>query len=223
MTELIGKVAIKWLGHACFLITFSGGTKVVTDPFDPNFTGYRPVTVAATAVTVSHNHSDHDYLGSLKGNPKVIQGKAMQKVKQVTIRGIDSLHWKDPKDKQRGNNTIFMIEGDGIRIVHLGDLGRTLTEQQVKQIGRVDVLLIPVGGFFTIDAVDATKVVGQLKPKVVIPMHYGHPRCLLKKQLAGVEAFLKGKSNVMRLKSDTVELDPKRLPGRQTVYVPSYG
>ncbi len=222
MVELFGKVAIKWLGHACFLITFSGGTRVVTDPFDSNQTGYRPVSVAASAVTVSHHHFDHDALGALKGSPLVVQETKRVKVKQVTMAGIESLHYADEKDKTRGANRIFVIEGDGLRIVHLGDLGRVLTPLQVKQLGRVDVLILPVGGHFTIGAAEATKVVEQLKPKVVIPMHYGKNGLCKVKELAGVDDFLKGKKNVVRLTTDTVELDPQQLPKAQTVYVPKF-
>ena len=222
MNVLFGKVAIKWLGHACFLLSFSNGVSVVTDPFNAGQVGYREVAVAATAVTVSHNHFDHDAVGSLKGSSTMVQGVKTQKIKNVTVTGIDSLHYKDEKDKGRGKNTIFVIEGDGLRLAHLGDLGRALTAAQVKQIGRVDVLLIPVGGFFTIDAADATKVVEQLKPKVVIPMHYGkNGQCKIK-ELAGVDDFLKGKKNVQRLKTDTVELDPQALPKQRTIYVPEW-
>jgi L-ascorbate metabolism protein UlaG (beta-lactamase superfamily) len=221
--EQFGKVAIKWLGHACFLIVFSGGTRIVTDPFDAHRVGYRPVTVTATAVTVSHHHSDHDGgIGALQGTPIMIQGVSPRKVKQVTVTGLESLHWQATKDQGRGKNTIYRFEGDGVRIVHLGDIGRPLTPEQVKQLGRVDVLMVPVGGGTTLAAVEATRVVAQLKPRVVIPMHYGQNGHCRMTELAGVEPFLKGKKDLVRLKTDTVELDPKKLPARTTIFVPAF-
>lgn len=236
MTEIFGKVAIKWLGHACFLIMFSGGVKVITDPFNSAQVGYREIAVAADAVTVSHHHFDHDAVGVVTGSPVVIQDLKRATIKKkVTVFGVESLHYKDEKDKARGKNTIYVIEGDGLRIVHLGDLGRTPTPDQIKKIGRVDVLLIPVGGFYTMGLADAAKVVEQLKPKIVVPMHYGkNGQCKIK-ELAGVDDFLKGKKNVVSAKGrsaaaasgvnvngDTLEIDPKNLPKTTTIYVPSY-
>lgn len=218
---------IKWLGHACFLITTMSGTNIVIDPFGAGM-GYESPAVHAHAVFVSHEHFDHNAAGVLKGNPKVIgplaAGKSVEegsiKVGTETIQYKSILtHHDESKGEKRGTNTVRVITVDGVRICHLGDLGHTLTASQVKTVGPVDVLMIPVGGVYTIDGAGARKVVSQLKPKYVIPMHY-KTSALQRINLAPADAFLKGFKKVKRL--DELAVSKDSLPEETTVVVLKY-
>lgn len=161
---------IQWLGHACFLITFANGRTLMTDPFDPKV-GYPQPDFSADIVTVSHQHFDHNAVNSIPGEPNVVQQEGRYSFDGVTITGIPSFH-DSSKGSRRGKNIIFVVDAEGLRVCHLGDLGHVLEKEQVEQIGVVDVLLIPVGGYYTIGAGEAFQVVEQLKPNYVVPMHY---------------------------------------------------
>lgn len=159
-----------WLGHACFLIVLASGKKIVTDPFDRKL-GYPEPALSADIVTVSHQHFDHNAVEMISGKPVVISEAGRHEAGGLLITGISSYH--DPvRGSQRGKNIIFVIETEGLRICHLGDLGHVLEKSQLEKVGTVDVLMIPVGGFYTIGAAEAVKVVNQLNPKYVVPMHY---------------------------------------------------
>lgn len=180
---------INWLGQACFRIKGKNAT-VVIDPFDPEAIGLKlPKDLAADAVLQSHEHKDHSNLAAVAGDPIQVTGPGEYEVKGISIVGIPTFHDKS-LGSERGMNTVYNITIDGINIVHLGDLGHTLSEEQVQLIDLTDILLIPVGGVYTIDAKDATQVVAQLEPKVIIPMHYGDIPGL-KFELAPVSDFLK--------------------------------
>ncbi|MBI4099962.1 MBL fold metallo-hydrolase, partial [Candidatus Microgenomates bacterium] len=159
------------LGHSSFRIKGKTAT-VVTDPYDPAMIGLKfPKLDDVDIVTVSHDHGDHNAIGNLPGTPFVISGPGEYEVKGVTVVGVSTFH--DDKDgADRGKNVVYNITVDGIRVCHLGDLGHKLTEAQVDAIGDVDVLLIPVGGTYTITSKTATEVVAQLEPLMVVPMHY---------------------------------------------------
>jgi len=161
---------IQWLGHACFLVTLSNGKTIITDPFDSNV-GYPQPGLYADIVTVSHQHFDHNAVKTVPGKSAIVQKEGRHSYEGVVITGVLSFH-DTAKGSQRGKNIIFIIEAEGLRICHLGDLGHVLEPDQVDKIGAVDVLLIPVGGYYTIGATEAIKVVEQLKPKVVLPMHF---------------------------------------------------
>ncbi|TDA63799.1 MAG: MBL fold metallo-hydrolase [Clostridia bacterium] len=167
------KVQIRWLGHACFLLADAEGRRLVTDPFDPQI-GYPAPKVAADVVTVSHDHFDHNAIDQIQGQPEVIQGAGKHEAQGLDIYGLATFH-DDQGGRQRGNNTVFRWVMDGVRVCHLGDLGHALTPAQVAEIGPQDVLMVPVGGFFTIDAVQARQVVEAIKPRIVLPMHYKTP------------------------------------------------
>ncbi len=177
---------IQWHGHSCFSIHTSSGFHGVTDPCDPG-TGYEIHIQNPDVVTLSHSHHDHNYLPAVSGNPKVIQTKGPFQIKDVRIQGFPSFH-----DKQcgalRGSNMIYLFEGDGIRILHLGDLGHLPSKELVREIGSIDILLCPVGGIYTIDASEAVQAVLLLQPRVCIPMHY--KTNLLAFSLAPVQDFL---------------------------------
>jgi len=199
---------IKWLGHASFMITSEAGTKIITDPYViAENLNYGEIKESADIVTVSHGHTDHNNVSAVRGNPEVVRGTA--KVKGIEFRGIPTYH-DDAEGKLRGNNTILCFEVDGVRVCHLGDLGHHLNDKQVAKLGSVDILLIPVGGFFTIDAKVASQLCDRLKPKVIIPMHFKNDKCAY--PIAGGEEFLKGKKGVRRLDTSEVEFKQGELP-----------
>jgi L-ascorbate metabolism protein UlaG (beta-lactamase superfamily) len=211
---------VEWLGHSAFLLTASDGTRIITDPYVPgSFSGdikYGPIREAADAVTVSHHHQDHDGVSRLPGKPKVYDAKGSFKAGSVGVTGFETFH-DDSQGTRRGRNTVFVFEADGLRVCHCGDLGHVLTPQQVAAIGRVDVLLVPVGGTFTLDAAGARKVAAQLAARVAIPMHYKTDK--LGFDIAGVEEFLRGQANVKRVGAPEVELGTDRLPPAPEVWV----
>ena len=199
---------IKWLGHASFMITSETGTKIITDPYvTTENLNYGEIKESADIVTVTHEHSDHNNVSAVRGNPEVVRGTA--KVKGIEFKGIPTYH-DDAEGKSRGSNTILCFEVDGVRVCHLGDLGHPLNDKQVAELGSVDILLIPVGGVFTIDAKVASQVCDRLKPKVIIPMHFKNDRCAF--PLAGVDEFLRGKEGVSRLDTSEVEFKQGELP-----------
>ena len=163
---------------------------------------------------MSHGHGDHNNVAAVRGNPDVVRGTAT--VKGIEFRGIPTYH-DDAGGQQRGENTIFCFEVDGIRVCHLGDLGHPLDDKQVTELGSVDILLTPVGGYYTIDARVATEVCNQLKPRVIIPMHYKTDK--LAYPIAGVDEFLQGKGNLSRLDTTEVEFKQGGLPASTQIIV----
>lgn len=220
----VGKLS--WLGQSCFVLETTAGTRIVMDPI-PKGLGYDlPPGLKADAITVSHEHADHNNVGLAVNKPRVIRGltadkkgwtRIDDKVKEVAVRSVGVYH-DDKRGAERGLNTVFVFEVGGIRIAHLGDLGHVLTDEQLSAIGSVDVLLVPVGGVFTIDGYQATRVVDQLHPRlVVVPMHY-KTDVLTIKQLEPVDAFLERKANVKRVDGNTLTLTPvKARPAAEIV------
>lgn len=208
---------LKWLGHSCFLITSETGLRIITDPYSTvGGINYSPVNEAADVVTVSHDHRDHNNIAAVPGKPEVITGIGTKTAKGIQFKGIPSHHDKS-RGKERGANTIFCFTVDGIRLCHLGDLGHALSQEEIAQIGNVDVLLIPIGGSFTIDAKVASEIVDDLKPKVIAPMHYKTPKCDF--PITGVEDFLAGKKNVKKLNSSEMEFKAGKLPEATEIVV----
>ncbi len=200
---------IKYLGHAAFVITSDKGVKIVTDPYttSPELT-YGEIRTTADIVTVSHDHLDHCNVSAVGGNPQVLRRAEASNVKGIKCKGIISYH-DDEGGRMRGGNIIFCFEVDRLRVCHLGDLGHLLDDKQKTEIGSVDILFIPVGGSYTIDAKTATEVCDQLKPGVIIPMHYRTNKGL--PVLAGVEDFLRGKARVKWLDTSQVEFKAGEL------------
>ncbi|MBV7275835.1 MBL fold metallo-hydrolase [Clostridium sp. PL3] len=161
---------IKWFGQSCFMITSENGTKIVTDPYN-KMLGYKLPEIEANIVSTSHEHGDHNNVKAVKGNFVHINESGEFSKDGIEIKGVKTFHDKASGAK-RGKNTIYNFKVDGINICHCGDLGHTLDSNFVKEIGNVDILLLPVGGRATIDAIDAVTVMKQLNPIVVIPMHY---------------------------------------------------
>lgn len=181
---------ITWQGHSCFKIQDKIGPEgavVVTDPFDKE-TGLKVPNFEADIITVSHDHKDHNNVGALRGNPFVISCAGEYDFKGVLIEGIDSYH-DEKKGEARGGNIVYRIEIDDISVAHLGDLGEVLDNSQIEKLAGTDVLLIPVGGKYTLDAKKAVEVISQIEPRIIIPMHYQTDG--LKIDLDSVDKFIK--------------------------------
>jgi L-ascorbate metabolism protein UlaG (beta-lactamase superfamily) len=177
---------VNWYGHACFL--FEGqGIRLVTDP-PAREVGYQLPESEVDLVTVSHGHHDHDNVNALRGVPAVINTPGVHDVKGLRVEGFPTFH-DDARGAQRGPNLVFAWEMDGVRVCHLGDLGHVLDAKTLQGLGRIDLLLIPVGGIFTVDADGAKQVVDQINPRLVIPMHYKTP--VLSFKLGGVDDFVR--------------------------------
>ena len=214
------EVTIRWLGHSCFLISLNDEIKIVTDPFDSTV-GYPLPDLSANVCLVSHDHFDHNNVSIVKGKPVVLKGTGEKEAMNLRFKGISSYH-DDKKGSLRGANTIWTWELNGIKFAHLGDLGTGLSDSQIKEIGAVNIIFIPTGGFYTIDPAVATKVVNSLKPKMVIPMHYKMPFMGPSFPIVPVDNFLKGKENVVKVGKNYVSFTKESLPKKTTVYVLEY-
>jgi L-ascorbate metabolism protein UlaG (beta-lactamase superfamily) len=211
---------IKWYGHASFLLTTAKGIKIIMDPYEPGSFGggimYGPITDTADICLVSHDHADHNYAAGLRGSPQVIKTPGRHEVKGVVIEGIPTFH-DASHGSERGANIIFIVAADGIRVCHLGDLGHLLSDKEVKAIGQVDCLMIPVGGFYTIGPAEATAVTDQLKPKLIIPMHWKTEKCGF--PIEGVDQFLQGKKQARRVRRSSFSFTKKELAAGMGIVV----
>jgi L-ascorbate metabolism protein UlaG (beta-lactamase superfamily) len=221
---------LTWFGQSCFLLETAGGTRIVMDPI-PKGIGYDlPQGFKADIVTISHEHADHNNVGFVTGKPRVLRGltadkkgwtRIDEKVKDVSIRSVGVYH-DDQRGAARGLDTVFIFEVGGVRIAHLGDLGHVLNDEQLAAIGAVDVLLVPVGGTFTLDGLKATQVVEQLRPRImVIPMHYKTDAVTIK-ELEPLALFLDGKRNVRHETSNTIALSPMKARPAAEIVVLKY-
>ncbi|NLV17369.1 MAG: MBL fold metallo-hydrolase [Syntrophomonadaceae bacterium] len=165
---------IIWLGHSSFLIE-TGHCRIITDPFDDT-TGYPIPDISADLVTVSHDHHDHNMVDNVSGNPRIINSLEKVRFGDVEIFGVSTYH-DHSQGRERGDNTVYVIKAEGFTVCHLGDLGHLPDSAQLEAIGQVDVLLIPVGGTYTIAAKEAVEVIRLIKPRISIPMHYKAPVC----------------------------------------------
>jgi L-ascorbate metabolism protein UlaG (beta-lactamase superfamily) len=208
----------KWYGHAAFGITTGDGVRICTDPYIPgSFDGgiaYDPIADACDVVLQSHDHDDHAGAADLAGDPTVVKGDGEHEAAGLRFVGTPTFH-DESGGGERGPNTVFTFEADGMKVAFLGDLGHVLTDEQAAAIGPVDVLLAPVGGFFTIDAAAATKVAEQLGARVVIPMHYKTPACGF--PIAPVEDFTAGKENVEQAGAAEIELTTDDLANPRVI------
>lgn len=183
-------ITIEYFGHSSFGISDSEGMKIVTDPYDP-IMGYTLPSVSTQILTVSHNHFDHNYLlyENLLYKQLYFSTTGSFEYEGIKIEGIPSWH-DNEQGALRGPNTIYTYEINNIKVCHLGDLGLQLSKEQLKSIGKVDVLMIPVGGNFTIDSAEAAQVINSINPKVIIPMHYSTDISYLKDYLAPLDDFI---------------------------------
>lgn len=222
---------IRWLGHSCFLVESSQGTRVVTDPYHVatkedlaarGFTfAYPPLDVEADLVLVTHEHWDHGGVQAVKGTPEVVREPGDYMVRGVAVRGVAGEH--DPEGgRVRGRNLLMRWELDGIVMCHFGDFGQAeLRPEQVAALGKVDALFLPVGGEpFTVDAQKAKAVVKTLQPGMVFPMHYKTPAVNF---MNPPDGFLELMEEVRREESDTIELMPEEIrAGKGTAVLLAY-
>jgi len=208
---------LTWHGQSCFKIQSKNHQEItiITDPFDKTV-GLKVPRVAADIATISHDHHDHNNTAAAKGEVFVINDPGEYEVKGVYVYGIAS--WHDVKQgAERGKNIIYRFEMEEMSVVHLGDLGHVLTNQQLERLQNVDILLIPVGGIYTIAAKQAVEVINQVEPRIVIPMHYKIPG--LKIKLEGIDKFCKEIGVCPTEKLDKYRIVKKDLPQEETKVV----
>jgi L-ascorbate metabolism protein UlaG (beta-lactamase superfamily) len=211
---------IKWYGHAAFQITTEKGIRIIIDPYEPgSFSGalsYGKIEDEADIVLTSHDHADHNYTKDIRGKYNHISKAGDHEIKDIKIKAIPCFH-DSLGGKKGGSNLIFVITADGLNLVHMGDIGHSLDPELLKKIGKVDILLLPVGGFFTIDAAMAQKIMNDIKPDVTVPMHYKTQKCNF--PIAPVEDFTKNQTNVRMLKESSVVIKKETLPKEPEIIV----
>lgn len=201
--------------HSCFEI--NDQATVVMDPHDGRSLGVKPPSLKADIVTISHDHFDHNAVRVIKGEYAVVKDVASRTIKGVAIRGITGFH-DDVNGEKRGKMNIFHFTIGGVRFCHLGDLGHMLSEEQIGELGEVDVLFLPVGGVFTIDGAQAQLLVKKIGPKVAIPMHFRVGG--LSMSIQNADGFLKGlpEDQVVRVGNE-VEFEADDLPEETEYWV----
>lgn len=218
-------VKIRWLGHASFYIVSPDGLKIVTDPFGSEVP-YPEISVECDVVTVSHQHHDHNAVSVLKGDPVVLNGinpdtgsfmPINEKHKDIRFFNVASYHDMEQGSK-RGENSIFIMDTPDLRMVHMGDLGHDLNRWTLEALGMVDVLFIPVGGFYTIDAMTAKSVVEKIKPCIVVPMHY-NTKYISSWPIGPVELFLEMCGSIVKVGPGDKEVTRKTLPSPTQTWV----
>lgn len=202
---------ITFIGHACFKIKGKTAT-IVTDPYNPKKTGYKRPKLQADIVLMSHEHDDHNYVSGVSDHSLVVTTAGEYETKGVYIEGIPTLH-DDQSGAERGKNIMYQIHIDGLTVLHMGDLGHELSKETLEKLVAIDVLLIPVGGTYTIDAKTAIKVISSIEPGIVIPMHYQTKKVTeLSKELASVDKFL----DEMGVEKIT-EIDKLKVSGKSEI------
>lgn len=211
---------IYYLGHSSLKIRGKNAV-IVTDPFDETMVGMKfPKHTTCDIVTVSHSHDDHNCIKVIEGAPYVIQGPGEYEVKGAAVTGIATYH-DNQKGAQRGKNTMYRIEIDGVTILHAGDLGHPLADDDLEHIGNIDIFFVPVGGVYTIDAKQAAAMVHEVDPAIVIPIHYGRPELNQKTfgKLLGIDVFLKEMGKQEMLAQSKLSITKDKLPEEMHVVV----
>jgi len=211
---------ITWIGHACFLIEGQDMT-VMTDPYDAHIP-YKAPSFPADVVTVSHEHSDHNAVDRVLSSPEVVRGPGKHMVHGIKFTGISTFH-DEERGKKRGENTIFTFTIDGINLAHFGDLGHMPNAEQLAQLTDAEVVMIPVGGYFTIDAAQAADIVAQLPHiKVILPMHYKTDVLGADFPIDPVDKFINRMQNIKQIGSSEVTLNHNDLPEKPEVWILNY-
>ncbi len=217
------EVKLQFLGHSCFLMEVDD-FRILTDPYSPQV-GYGTLDLQADLITVSHEHMDHNYTAAASG-AQVIKGLTPDAlgwedvsfaVGDIHVSSLATYH-DDAAGKLRGRNAVFIFDIGDLRLVHLGDLGHLFNEGDVEKLKPVDVLFIPVGGHYTIDALEAKKVVEQLAPAVVIPMHY-KTKVIRNWPIAELKTFLEGEESVKEKGGKPVSITRDKLPESTEIWV----
>ena len=213
-------VLLKWHGHACFEIVSSRGIRIVIDPHDGYSLGIKPPKAEADIVLITHDHFDHNaYSVVAKPSAHIIKMQLGDtEINDIKIRGVEAYH-DTVKGRRRGRVVIYRVEVDKVSFVHLGDLGHELSSEYREKLSPIDILLIPVGGVFTIDAKSAWNVIDVLSPKVVVPMHYWIDGLNL--PLKPVDNFIsiaKEPWRVEKVDENYISIDPSAIP-TNTIYV----
>ncbi len=211
---------LTYFGHASFLVETRDGTRVILDPYVPDcYDGalrYGAIDQPADVVIASHTHEDHCGIDTIAGNPVKFVQPQQETVGGLSITGVDVRH-DDSGGSERGENTMLVLDDGEVRLAHLGDLGHALDADTAGMLGRVDVLLIPVGGFFTVDHSVAAEIVETLRPRIVVPMHYKTDKVDF--PIADVDPFLATQARVERKDTSTLEVTFDSLPTERSVVV----
>ncbi|MBA4390194.1 MAG: MBL fold metallo-hydrolase [Syntrophus sp. (in: bacteria)] len=211
---------IKWYGHSAFYLATDSGVRIIIDPYEPGAFGgaiaYGRITDEADLVLTSHEHDDHSYTADIKGKFVHIKEKGTYEEKGVKIRAIETFH-DTSGGQERGKNLIFLITADDITVAHLGDLGHILEDGTLQDIGKIDILMLPVGGFYTIGAKEATKVMSDLRPALIIPMHFKTDKCGL--PIGYVDEFIKDKNKVRQANTPEIVITKATLPETEEIIV----
>lgn len=226
LTQGQTSVTLTWSGQSTFLMKTGDGVKVLMDPANPNMIKVN-LDEPVDLVTVSHEHGDHNYVALAKGNPVVLRGlsgsdyaKVDETVKGIHVHTVATFH-DNQGGAQRGKNAIFIFDLPGMKVVHVGDLGHVLTEAQVKEIGKPDILMIPVGEIYTLDLQSVMQVIKQLNPRVIIPMHYSPANAQGGFKLGTVEDFIKSAGSEFDVKysGNPETFITGKLPSKTTIVV----
>jgi len=211
---------IKWFGHSSFLITSQNNLKIITDPYTSDSSlMYSPIHASADIITISHSHGDHSNSSTILGNPVILKEAGSKTIKGIQFKAITVFH-DELGGSKRGKNLVFCFQIDNLNLCHLGDLGHVFNPEQLSEIGPVDILLIPVGGYFTINYREATLVSQSLNPKIVLPMHYKTPKTSF--PISGIEEFLANKANIRKINSNQIEISRDTLPPITEIIVLKY-
>ncbi len=209
---------IKYIGHSCFCITTKNGTQILIDPYD-NTIGLTPVKETADILLITHNHYDHNYKEGVSGDYTQIDKVGEYSLKDVKITGIKVYH-DEEQGNLRGEVVAFLIEADGMRLLHAGDIGTMPNDDFFKKVGKVDILFIPIGGTYTFNAKQALAFMDILKPNMTIPMHYLTP--CLNLDIVGVHEFLEragSEYDKSRLGISTFDITADNLKKRGRIIV----
>lgn len=208
---------ITWFGHSCFKLNERGVATVITDPYDDQATGHAPLNMTGEIVTISHNKPGHNHVVAIKGDPFVITGPGEYEIGGVFVTGIQTNGLNDTFDPA-DRNTMYIFDVDGIKVAHLGGTNRLPNQSEVEELGNVHVMLVPIGGSSTLNAVQAAEMVNLIEPNIVIPMHFMTESSLIK--LDPLNKFLKemGVSNIEPLNSFKVT-NPRNLPEETQVVI----
>ena len=207
---------ITWFGHAFFLVETVNGIHIAFDPFDSSV-GYPLPEVTADLVCVSHNHYDHNNVSLIKGSPRIVNQSGSIKYNGINISAFPTFH-DEEKGRKRGENLVYRVEAEDIVLLHLGDLGDLPPTKEIEAWKPVDIVLIPVGGIYTIDHNKAYQLVKQINPRVIVPMHY--KTSYLSFELNSVDPFLKLFTRVRHFETSTLEVTRESLPQQEEVWLP---